>query len=101
MTLSNRLDDLGWRGVPFITVFFNIMWLFISAGLDANVPLRLIENEGVRNGYRAQACFRRALMGMLDEAQRVGRLEVLGRPSVREPFEVLAALEALERMHSR
>ena len=96
MTLSNRLDGLGWGGVPFITAFMNIMWAFISAGLDADVPLRLIEDEGVRNGYRAQACFRRALMGMLDEAQRVGRLEVLRRPRVREPFE---ALEALERMY--
>ena len=92
----NRLDELGWRGVPFITACMNIVWLFVAAGLDADVPLRLIEDEGVRNGYRAQACFRRALTGMLDEAERVGRLEVLRRPRVREPFE---ALEALERMY--
>lgn len=96
--VERRLADLGWGGVPFITAFTNIAWLYLSAGLDADVPSRLIGSRSGRDGNHARACCRLALEGMLNEAERVGRLEILRRPCVRDPFEVL---ETMQRLYGR
>ena len=95
MTLSDRLDALGWNGVPPITVFVNIIWLYLAAQLDADVPLRLIDGRNMRNENHARACCERALAAMLDEAERVGKIDLLCCPGIREPFEVMATLERM------
>ncbi len=70
-----------------ITAMMNILWLYLAARMDADVPLRLMGN-----GYHARACCERALAGMLDEAGHVGMLDLLRCPCVRGPDEVLALL---------
>jgi len=94
MTVRERVDALGWRGQPFPTVFANIVWQYLSARLDEKVPLRLIEGEGVHDASRDRECCERALEGMLNEAQRVGLLDLLQCPQqVRDSDEVLSILQ--------
>jgi len=87
--IMSLLDELGWHGVPALTAFSNIMWLYLAAGLDPDVPLRLIANRGIG----ARACCGRAALAMAEEARRVGVLDVLRRPRVLRPAEALALLE--------
>ena len=92
--VRERVDALGWRGQPFPTVFANIVWQYLSARLDEKVPLRLIEGEGVHDASRDRECCERALEGMLNEAQRVGLLDLLQCPQhVRDSDEVLSILQ--------
>jgi hypothetical protein len=88
------VEALGWRGQPFPTVFANIVWQYLSARLDEKVPLRLIEGEGVHDAVRSRECCERALEGMLNEAQRVGLLDLLQCPQqVRDSDEMLGILQ--------
>jgi len=89
-SLSDRLAALGWGGVPFETAFTNLVFLYLSARLDAQVPLRLIRED---QGDQIQADCKRAAVAMIEEAQRAGRLDLLRRPCVREPEEMLAIIE--------
>ena len=91
--MSKRLNDLGWGGLDPPTVFINIVWLYLLAGFGADVPLQTIQYAGERDGDRARAGCESALAAMLGEAERAGRLDVLRRPQVRPPEEVLALLE--------
>jgi len=88
-SLSDRLAALGWGGVPFETAFTNLVFLYLSARLDAQVPLRLIRDHG----DHIQADCKRAAAAMIEEAERVGRIDLLRRPCVREPEEMLAIIE--------
>ena len=92
--VRERVDALGWRGQPFPAVFANIVWQYLSARLDEKVPLRLIEGEGVHDASRDRECCERALEGMLNEAQRVGLLDLLQCPQhVRDSDEMLGILQ--------
>ena len=88
-SLSDRLAALGWGEVPFETAFTNLVFLYLSARLDAQVPLRLIRDQG----DQIQTDCKRAAIAMIEEAQRAGRLDLLRRPCVREPEEMLAIIE--------
>lgn len=100
--LDSRLDELGWQNVPFNTVLMNIVWQYLAAGLSADVPLQLIGDDGAPHANRALASCRRALVSMLDKAERAGKLEMLARPHVRDPDEVLSLLERIkDGGHSR
>lgn len=90
VTLSRRLDDLGWRNID-PTAFTNVLWLYLSAGFDPKVPLRAIRRTGGRAGCLL------ALSSMLDASERDGKLDLLRRPLVRAPEEVLAMLERIAR----
>jgi len=94
-SLSDRLAALGWGGVPFETAFPNLVFLYLSARLDATVALRGIGDREVRDGNEAQADCERAAPAMIVEAERMGRLALLRRPCVREPGEMLALLVQL------
>ncbi len=94
--LNSRLDKLGWQDVPFDTVLTNIVWQYLAAGLSADVPLLQIGDDGAPSANRALASCRRALVSMLDEAERAGRLGMLARPHVRDPSEVLSLLEEIQ-----
>ena len=98
--LSKRLSDLGWGGLDPPKVFINIVWLYLLAGFEADVPLRAIQYHGAGDGDRARAGCENAMASMLGEAERVGKLDVLRRPSVREPSEVLAMLERMAGLTS-
>ena len=95
MALSDRLNGLGWKGVPRLTAFTNIMLLYLAAGLDTSVPRRLIGVRSDRNGDTARRICERTLIEMLDRAQEARKLELLRRPCVREPSEALAIIEQL------
>ena len=88
-SLPDRLAALGWGGVPFETVFVHIVAQYLAARLDAQVPLRLIRDQG----DQIQADCERAAVAMIEEAERAGRLDLLRRPCVREPEEMLAIIE--------
>lgn len=88
-SLSDRLAALGWGGVPFETPFTNLVFLYLSARLDAQVPLRLIADQG----DQIQADCERAAAAMIAEAERMGRIDLLRRPCVREPEAMLAIIE--------
>jgi len=58
--LQQRLEALGWNGVPFATVFVHIVWLYLAARLDTQVPLRRIGDRDVCDGDQTQAHCERA-----------------------------------------
>lgn len=92
MGLAVGLNELGWGEVPRLTAFTNILVLYLAAGLDAAVPRRLI--GGDNEGHGRSQC-EAALVAMLDEARRMGRLDFLRRPKVHEPREALSILERI------
>ena len=94
-SLSDRLAALGWGRIPFETVFVHIVYQYLSAGLDAGVPLRLVGDRPVRDADQAMIQCRRAALAMIREAERAGRLDLLRRPCVREPEEMVALLAQL------
>lgn len=98
--LSKRLADLGWHSIDSPTTLTNVLWLYLSAGLDPTAPLRAIEYHGARDGDRARAGCLRALSSMLDVADCAGRLDVLRRPQVRTPEKVLMMLQRLSALTS-
>lgn len=91
--LRQRLEVLGWTGVPFLTVFAHMVWQYLAARLDVQVPLRVIEDRDVPDPDQAEACCERAAVAMIDEAKRAGRLDLLHRPYLREPEEMLSVLQ--------
>lgn len=65
---------------------------------DSEVFMPLSAHESAMAGcgtMPARACCERAALGMIEEAARVGKLEVLSRPRVREPGEVLSVLTTM------
>ena len=91
VSIERRLADLGWNGVPLPTAITNILWLFVSSGMDTSALLRQLDTGG-RLEPGVAGC-RRMLRYMLDEAARAGRLDLLRCPCLREPEQVLALLE--------
>ena len=63
--------------------------MYLSARLDAQVPLRLIRDHG----DHIQADCERAAAAMIAEAERMGRIDLLRCPCVREPEDMLAIIE--------
>ena len=95
VSLERRLADLGWNRVPLPTATANILWLFASAGMDASSVVRRLDAEGLAEP--SVAGFRQMLRYMLDEAAGAGRLDLLRRPRVRQPEQVLAMLNRIHR----
>lgn len=91
--VERRLADLGWSGVPLLTVTAEMLWLYVAAGLDTGSVVRRVDVIG-EGGDGMDDCVR--VIGIfLDEALRSGRLDCLHRPGTREPLEVLDALARL------
>ena len=92
VSLERRLADLGWNGVPLPTVMAEMLWLFVTAGLDCSAVLRRLDGVIGEDGDGMEDC-RRAIGALLDEAH--GQIGLLRRPGSREPLEVLDALARL------
>lgn len=94
VSVERRLSDLGWSGVPPLTVMAEISLAYITAGLDTATVVRRVDSVVGDDGDGAEDCVR--VIGIfLEEAQRSGRIECLRRPGTRNTFEVLDALARL------
>jgi len=94
VSVERRLADLGWSGVPLLTVTAEMLWLFVTAGLDTAVVSRRVDGVVGEDGDVEDDCVR--VIGIfLDEAERSGNTECLRRPGTREPLAVLDALARL------
>lgn len=93
VSIEKRLFELGWSGVPLLTVMAEISLAYITAGLDTAAVVRRLNGViGEASGMEDCVC----VIGVfLDEAQRTGQIGLLGRPGSREPLEVLDALARL------
>lgn len=92
VSIEKRLFDLGWSGVPPVTVMAEISLAYISAGLDTAAVVRHVDGAVGKDGD--EDCIR--VIGIfLDAAQRSGNIECLRRPGTRDTAEVLDALARL------
>ncbi len=95
VSVERRLTDLGWSGVPLPTVLAEMLWLFVTAGLETAEVVRrmdgLIGDVGDDVGDGTGDCIR-AIGIFLDTAERSGNIECLCRPGTRELLKVLDAL---------
>ena len=90
-----RLSELGWNTVPIEDACLNIIWLYAAGGFDLSVLRRCCEEN---YSPRADECGQRneldsalfSVAVMLDEAERVGRLDFLAAPSVRSPEQIVS-----------
>ncbi len=94
VSIERRLFDLGWSGVPPVTVMAEISLAYISAGLDTAAVVRHVDGVIGKDGDGSEDCIR--VIGIfLDAAQRSGNIECLRRPGTRDTAEVLDALARL------
>ena len=93
-SVEKRLFELGWSGVPLLTVMGEISLAYITAGLDTAAVVRRVDGVIGEDGDGAEYCVR--VIGVfLDEAERSGRVACLRRPGTRDTVEVLDALARL------
>ena len=94
VSVERRLSDLGWTGVPLLTVMAEISLAYITAGLDTAAVGRRVDGVIGGDGDGTEDCVR--VIGVfLDEAWRSGSVECLRRPGTRNTVEVLEALARL------
>ena len=93
--LWSRLSELGWNAVPIENACLNIIWLYAAGGFDLGVLRRCCDEN---YSPRADECGQgdqldsalRSVSAMLDEAERVGRLDFLAAPSVKSPEQIVS-----------
>ena len=90
-----RLSDLGWNTVPIEDTCLNIIWLYAAGGFDLSVLRRCCDEDG---SPRGDGCGQGAQLdsallsvsAMLDEADRVGRLDFLAAPRIQTPEQIVS-----------
>ncbi len=93
--LWSRLSELGWNTVPIEEACLNIIWLYAAGGFDLKVLRRFCNEDG---SPRTDGCEHRdepdlalrSVAAMLDEGERVGRLDFLAAPSVKTPEQIVS-----------
>lgn len=91
--LWTRLAALGWSGIPINDACLNIVWLYASGGFDLKVLRPFFDEDGSPRTDRGDGAFDPALQSaaaMLDEAERVGRLNELAVPSIKTPEQIVS-----------
>ena len=90
-----RLSDLGWNTVPIEDTCLNIIWLYAAGGFDLSVLRRCCdEDDSLRTDEKGDGdeldSALLSVSAMLDEAERVGRLDFLAAPSVKSPEQIVS-----------
>ncbi len=93
--VRSRLAALGWGEAEFEfeVIFLNIIWLYLSAGLDASILKQCMNMDGSPIG-NSQDAYWLALEEMLEQATQEGQLHLLAVPSVKTLEEVLDLLSS-------
>jgi hypothetical protein len=93
--LWRRLAALGWGGVPIEEACLNIIWLYVAGGFELAVLRPFFDEDGSPRGDLGDGSFAAALgsvAAMLDEAERLGRLDYLAAPTVKTPDQIISML---------
>ena len=93
--LRRRLAALGWDGTPINDACLNILYQYACGGFDIEVLRPFFDEGGSSCGDRGDGAYDPALRSaaaLLDEAERVGRLDDLAPPSIKTPEEIIDLL---------
>ncbi len=93
--LWSRISAIGWNGTPINLACLNIVYLYACGGFDIEVLRPFFDECGSPCDDRGDGAYDPALRSaaaMLDEAERVGRLDDLARPSIKTPEQIIDLL---------
>ncbi len=93
--LWSRLSALGWDGTPINEACLNIVYQYACGGFDIEVLRPFFDDRASPCSDRANGAYDPALRtaaALLDEAERVGRLDDLSPPSIKTPEQIIDLL---------
>jgi len=93
--LWSRLSALGWDGTPVNDACLNIVYQYACGGFDIEVLRPFFDECGSQCGDRGDGAYDpalRAAAALLDEAERVGRIDDLAPPSIKTPEQIIELL---------
>ncbi len=93
--LWSRLAALGWDGTPINDACLNIVYQYACGGFDLEILRPFFDECGSPRSDRRDGAFDPALRSaaaLLDEAERLGRLDDLAPPSIKTPEEIISLL---------
>ncbi len=93
--LWSRISALGWNGTPINEACLNIVFQYACGAFDLEILRPFFDEDGSPCGNRGDDAYDpalRSVAALLDEAERLGRLDELARPSIKTPEQIVDLL---------